>query len=298
MSLLEEMIDFKEEKREKVLLIDTNNLSMRCLFALAYDPTDVSFNMYKNAFLGSVKKSIRQFQPNKIIFCQEGYDNWRREAFTDYKYSRAAGREESPVDFDAFFKMNNEFLSDLADVLKNTLFLRVPRLEADDLIALITKYKKEWDIVLVSTDHDFYQLHKYQNFKQFDPIKDKYIEVLDANVALLTKIITGDKSDDIPQLKRGTGPKTVAKILASGLDEWLKNNDLQEAFDRNRKLIDFDFIPKEFHQGVLDAVNAWQQGTFDGRAFFSFITKHNMGVALETLDESIETFSRVKPNEN
>lgn len=295
MSELESMIGYAEEKREEVLLIDTNNLSMRCLFALTYDPTDTNFGLYKSAFLGSLKKSIKQFKPNKVIFCQEGFHNWRRELFDDYKCSRAPGREASPVDFDAFFKMNNEFLEDLQSVMQNTLFLRVDHLEADDLIAIITKHRQDWNITTVSTDKDFYQLHKYKNFKQWDPIKDKYIEVPDPHVALMTKIITGDKSDDIPQLKRGVGPKTVAKILDKGLDEWLSENELKDRFDQNRKLIDFEFIPADLAKNAIIAVDGWQQGAFSGREFYNFIVKHGMGAELERLDETMEILSKIKP---
>lgn len=294
MNFLEEATGYKETKRDKVLLIDTNNLSMRCLFALAYDPTDTSFTIYKNAFLTSLCKSVRQFKPNKIIFCMEGFHNWRRDVFTDYKCSRAPGREASPVDFDAFFQMNNEFIEDSSKSLQNCLFLKVHRLEADDLIALTTKYMPQWDITLISTDKDFYQLHKYPNFKQWDPIKNKFIQVIDPNVALMQKIITGDKSDDIPQLKKGVGPKTVEKILIEGLQDWLTKNDLQQRFDENRRLIDFDFIPKEFHQPVIDILENWKQGKFNGREFYNFVVKHGMGVALETLDEKIETFSQIR----
>lgn len=293
MNFLEEATGYTETKRDKVLLIDTNNLSMRCLFALAYDPTDTTFSIYKNAFLSSLCKSVRQFKPNKIVFCMEGFHNWRRDVFTDYKCSRAPGRDASLVDFDSFFKMNNEFIEDLSKSLQNCLFLKVFRLEADDLIALTTKYMQQWDITLISTDKDFYQLHKYPNFKQWDPIKNRYIQVIDPNVALMQKIITGDKSDDIPQLKKGVGPKTVEKILIEGLQDWLMKNDLQQRFDENRRLIDFDFIPKEFHQPVIDILKNWKQEKFNGREFYNFVVKHGMGAALETLDEKIETFSQI-----
>ena len=63
MSELENFINFTEEHptKEKVLLVDTNNMSMRCLYALAYDPTDTQFTSYKNAFLGSLSYSAKRF---------------------------------------------------------------------------------------------------------------------------------------------------------------------------------------------------------------------------------------------
>ena len=57
---LEDFIGYTEEtppQREKVLLVDTNNMSMRCLYATPYDPTDTDFTSYKTAFMMSLKKA-------------------------------------------------------------------------------------------------------------------------------------------------------------------------------------------------------------------------------------------------
>lgn len=298
MSSLEDFIGYTEEQpkgKEKVLLVDTNNMSMRCLYALAYDPTDTQFTSYKIAFLQSLKKAIKQFHPNKIIFCQEGGNNWRKEHFDSYKISRAQGYDESKIDFNVFFQMNNEFIAGLQKALQNALFLRIPRLEADDLIGLITKYRQDWDILLISTDKDFYQLHKYPNFKQYNPVSHKFIEVLNPELALMQKIIIGDGSDDIPQLMFRVGPKTVEALYMKGeINEWVKKNDLQVAFDRNRLLIDFDYIPKEYHQPVIDAVASWEQGKFNGREYYNFVINEHLGKELEKIDESLEIFNRVK----
>lgn len=293
MNFLEEMTEYKEEAPDKVLLIDTGNLSMRCLFALAFDPTDTQFTIYKNAFMQSLSNLVKRFSPNKVIFCQEGFSNWRKEIYPNYKISRAASREASLIDFDVFFRINNEFIDDLSKVLTNCLFLKIYHLEADDLIAILAKNMKKWDITLVSTDRDFYQLHRYKNFKQWDPIKNTFIKVIDPEMALMEKIISGDRSDDIPKLKNGVGPKTVAKILNNGLHEWLHNNGLQERFDENRRLIDFDFIPQEYIKQVLDAVDAWKQEKFNGNEFYPFLVKHGLGTIIESMDEKIEIFKKV-----
>ena len=114
----------------------------------------------------------------------------------------------------------------------------------------------------------------------------------------MQKIIIGDATDDVPQLKFRVGPKTVEKILSEGLDEWLQENDLKEKFDRNRKLVDFDYIPSEYHQPVIDAVNSWKQGKFNGSEYMTFIANAHLGLEIEKLNETMEIFSRVKSNEN
>src|SRR5690554_3495336 len=121
---LENFVDYKEEIPEKVLLVDTNNLSMRCLFAIKYDSTDIGFVDYKQAFLATLRSYINRLRPDKIIFCQEGYDNWRRDYFPDYKQHREKDRKASYVNFGEFFKMNNVFMETLEEIFKNALFLR------------------------------------------------------------------------------------------------------------------------------------------------------------------------------
>ncbi|SRR5690554_610912 len=290
---LENFVDYKEEIPEKVLLVDTNNLSMRCLFAIKYDPTDIGFVDYKQAFLTTLRSYINRLRPDKIIFCQEGYDNWRRDYFPDYKQHREKDRKASYVNFDEFFKMNNVFMETLEEIFKNALFLRINKLEADDLIALITRYKKSWDITIVSTDRDFHQLYKYPNFKQFNPTKKQFVEVLSPEIDLLVKIVIGDK-DEAPQLKAKVGLKTAERIIRNGeLEQWLKKHNLQEKFDRNRILISFDQIPEKYHQRVVDAVDKWKQGTFDGRKFYDLVMKDGLGGTFENINDFCVDFSSV-----
>ena len=72
---------------------------------------------------------------------------------------------------------------------------------------------------------------------------------------------------------------------------------MHAAFDRNRKIIDFEYIPKEFHQPVIDAVDSWKQGKFNGNEYYTFVIKQQIPRELEKLDESLEIFSRVKSTE-
>lgn len=291
---LDEVFEISNTNREEVLLMDFHNLCMRCLFALPYDPTDEHFVMYKTTLLRSLKKIIKEFKPNRLIFCLEGYDNWRKQQYDGYKASRAAGREKSVIDFDRFFAENNQFVDDMKKFFKNVQFIQLRHLEADDLIALITKNNPQWNITCVSSDRDFHQLHKYKWFKQYDVIKERFVEVLSPETELTVKIITGDKGDDVPPLKKGVGPKTIAKILDRGLDEWLDENQLRESFERNMKLISFDCIPQEFNEVVVNEINNWQYDDFKPREFYNFIVNEGLGSLFEITQEFIEIFKDVK----
>lgn len=243
----------------------------------------------------SIRKLARDFKPNKIIFCCESHEkNWRSDIYPEYKANRIAARESSIVDFNAFFPANDSFIQGLKDCAKNCQFLTIPHLEADDLIASIVMTKPEWDITLVSTDKDFHQLHNYENFKQYDPIKNEFIAVMNPDAALAEKIVRGDKSDNIPSLKKGVGQKTFAKIYSDGLRDWVTTNFLQEAFDRNAKLISFKSIPIEYQQQVKDAVSNFKPEEFDSRSFYNFIIGGGMGCFLDKINSFITVLKDVK----
>ena len=277
--MIEDFIDEqKEAEKEKVLLVDLHNLSMRHLFAQIPDPTDVSYTEYKIGMLMSIRKLMRIFKPDRMIFCKESLDgNWRKSIYPDYKANRAAERESSIIDFGSFFPINNKFIDGLEKCMKNAQFLKVPHLEADDLVALTVMNEPNWDITLVSTDKDFYQLHAYKNFHQWDPIKEEYIQVLNPDAALMELIVRGKKTNNIPSLKKGVGVKTFAKIYQDGLNEWISMNMLQEQFDRNTKLFSFRCIPQEYKSQVKNIIEDFEKQPFDSREFFNFIIGEGIG---------------------
>ena len=242
----------------------------------------------KFGILYSIRKLIRNFNPDRVIYCKESYDgNWRKSIYPEYKANRAAARESSVVDMGKFFEVNNNFVLGLERCMKQAQFLTVPHLEADDLIALTVMTQPNWDITLVSTDKDFYQLHSFKNFHQWDPIKEEYIQIINPEAALLEKVVRGDRSDNIPSLKRGVGTKTFAKIYQEGLNDWIVENNLQESFDRNQKLISFRCIPEEFKSQVKNTLEDFEKQPFDSREFFNFIINEGIGAFMAQATEFI-----------
>lgn len=279
----------------KVLLIDWSNLAMRNLLVMPYDPTDqVKFVSWKNMMLRSLKKIFKEHEASKVIICLEGHGNWRKQYYPEYKANRVGAREASKIDFDAFFKAQDEFVGNLAALLSNVQFLRVPHAEADDLIGVITKKYPNWKITLISSDRDFYQLYKYSNYRQYDAIKGKYIEVLDPINYLLEKIILGDAGDNVPKLKAGVGPKTAEKIINSeeGLEEWLKLENLEAEFERNTTLISFDFIPEEVQNDITKAVDAWKGTKFKPSEMMNFLVKNSCGGMMSEIGVLVNLFKR------
>lgn len=285
-------------KKPEVLLIDFSNLAMRCLFSLPFDPLDENFNRWKILMMGSLKKTLIKFNPDKVIFCLEGHNNWRKLVYTDYKANRVYGppTDANHIDFDIFFGEMQRFIESFSTFLTNAQFLSVDRCEADDLIGVIVKSHPEWNITCQSSDRDFYQLYKYSNYKQYDGIKKKIIEVLDPKMYLLEKVITGDAGDNVPKLKTGIGQKRAAAIINSsdGLDEWLKKENLEKEFERNMKLISFDCIPEEISFNINKAVNDWNSIPFDPKKTMNFLIENKLTAMFDDFEVFINIFQKIK----
>ena len=144
---------------------------------------------------------------------------WRMNLYPDYK----SNRTNHPF-LSFFFKLAYDKLYLEAGVNK---ILTHNKLEADDCIALytehlVTKFPNS-KIKIMTTDADYYQLIK-PNVEIIKPEKRKELTdpytFISTNMSncnpeeqLFCKILSGDKSDNIPNIFRGCGPKTALKYF-------------------------------------------------------------------------------------
>jgi len=277
----------------KVLIFDISNLMMRCLYAQMPSPTEKKFSIFKQTFLTSFMKTIKDNNPEKVIAVLDS-ESWRKEIYSDYKANRAAKREQSPVDFDVFFPVATKFFDDLASAFKNIQFIKLPRCEADDIIAVITKNKPEWDIINVSSDKDFHQLFQYPNYKQYNGLDHTFIECLNPKEELLIKIIRGDSVDNVPSIKKGLRTKKILAAINENLDQWLIDENLKEKFDLNMQLISFSCIPKELEIAIMEQVNNFVPGKYDGRRYFNIVQIEGLPELMPLVSEHSELIKHLK----
>ena len=136
----------------------------------------------------------------------------------------------------------------------NMFVMKEKEIEADDVIAIATKYIKEHypskPIYIVSGDEDFLQLgDKNIYFVHYRKKKSFQLTKSEAYHALIKKIADGDCSDNIPSIFKGKRVKNKKeminnpKLLLAYLEE---NSEIKKKFKLNQKLIDFDYIPKKY----------------------------------------------------
>ena len=98
------------------------------------------------------------------------------------------------------------------------MIIKHPRLEADDCIALTVKNIERIapgsSILIITSDMDYLQLAN-DNVELYDlkykKLTERKSSYNNAEKDLFVKIVTGDKSDNIPGVFKKCGPKTACK---------------------------------------------------------------------------------------
>ena len=100
---------------------------------------------------------------------------------------------------------------------------------------------------------------KKERYYLLKNLQDKDLKIraspdYDAETYLKIKIILGDKSDNIPAIIKKCGIKTAEK-LALNPDElnkiFNKDPDAKKNFERNQRLIDFNYIDEKLKKEYL-----------------------------------------------
>jgi 5'-3' exonuclease len=217
---------------------------------------------FRESFVNNVQKiihTVRNYlndEPTLIVGkdCKREHI-WRTQLFPQYKSNRnKEGFMGKPLIKLAYDE--NLFIKGGANmVLKHT------KLEADDCIAicikqLLQKYPHSRHVVITS-DKDYLQLAG-DNVEIFDmsfyKLTDMKTSFNDPECDLFCKILTGDRSDNIPSVFPKCGPKTALKMFENRnlLTKKLKESEeYQNQYELNRRLIDFDYIPEHLENEFI-----------------------------------------------
>lgn len=255
-----------------MILIDMSALAFIAKTAL--DTTDV--NLIRHFIYSRIALYTRQYKGNSnnsvvLVFDSKNY--WRTDYHPNYKGSRKKSRNKTQEEIDKwkdFFKSYDEIISDCFEYLPFKC-IRVDRCEADDIIATLTLERSDGDVLIISPDKDFKQLHK-QGVRQLSPKLKGNTEVNSDDYDLFEHIVRGDSDDDIPNImneldiftKEGVRQKALS---AKKLAEMRKNQDdpvmfcdntfMFDRFKTNELLIDLTKIPKEYKDKICEEFDSY-----------------------------------------
>ncbi len=162
--------------------------------------------------VNAIKHLQRKYQGAKLImvFDAKG-SNFRHQMFPDYKANRSPAHDDLIIQIEPLYKIIRAM---------GFHFLCVEGVEADDVIATLSRFAAQSDIetIIASGDKDLFQLVG-GNIKQLDMKGKLYSEAdvkekmgVNPNQILDLLALTGDSADNIPGVP-SVGPKTASKWL-------------------------------------------------------------------------------------
>ncbi len=201
---------------KKFLLIDTFNFLHRAYHALPPTLTD-STGTPTNAVYGVTSMLISVFdaiRPDYVVAANDGEKpTFRVEDFTGYKAHRKPMENDLAVQIPKVFEVLDAF---------GVKQIQVDGYEADDIIGtLVTKFKNQCEMIVVSNDRDMWQLvdknvyFMVPNKLGIDWLSEKEIVTrlgFDPKYLVDYKALRGDPSDNIPGVA-GVGEKTATKLI-------------------------------------------------------------------------------------
>ena len=246
-----------------MILIDFTQTIIAGLMAqLKNNDGEINENMLRHMILNSCRNYQRRYGPDygQIVLCTDAANPWRRDFFPLYKANRKKSREADDKDWKLIFDTLHKVKMEIKDNFPYK-YMYVSECEADDIIAVLVKHAPEGeDILIVSGDKDFQQLHKFDNVRQWSPNLNKMVDCPDAKLFLKEHILKGDKSDGVPNilsnddcLDAGIRQTPMRKaILEKYLRITIENDDkYYRNYLRNQTLIDFEMIPERINDAIL-----------------------------------------------
>ena len=291
---------------KKIVMLDFYNMVFRYLhIAAKNNPLDEEFNDWRYMMTYGLMGIVNEFKPDQFIIAVDAGVSWRKNVYAEYKGQRKGARKASAINFDKFFPVLETYILNITDILTNSYVLRYESIEADDFIAVLSKrFGNLNEIVNISTDKDFYQLYAYKGYRQYNPITKKFIKILKPDLELHIKMLTGDPSDNIPQVMPKCGPKTAEKYFKK-LDDLFaltpRNEEtpeipgeIESKYIINKKLIDFEMIPEEMQIKINKLYDDFDFKPYSGRNTYDLFSKYKLTKSLSYVQEFNEAFKELK----
>lgn len=225
--------------------LDGNNIFFRSLYQALDSDKKLRKGFLVHIFLSSIVK-WSEFGEVIITADSASHDYWRKDIFPEYKANRRAKRDQS-LPWDEIFELYRKILH-MANTSLGVITLRMDKMEADDIMYALALQAQAEGLIMVSSDRDLHQLLRYKGARLFHP-DGAEVFVEDVEHELEIKILTGDKGDNISNVRAGIGPKRAEKLLAVGIPE-----ELKQARDRNRELIDLRKIPEVYVKRMVETI--------------------------------------------
>jgi hypothetical protein len=251
-----------------MILVDFNQIMIANLMMQLgnHKNAELDENMLRHMILNSIRSNKQKFTAEfgEMVICADDKNYWRRAAFPYYKASRKKNRESSELDWNAIFTSLNKIREEIKTFFPYKV-IQIETAEADDIIGVIvhkegTPMNSGEKILILSSDKDYIQLHKYGNVSQYDPARKKYVRHSNPEQYLVEHIIKGDTGDGVPNILSADNCLVVGErqrpITQKRLDEWASGKTMTEEvlrnYKRNEMLIDLTNVPEAIKEQITE----------------------------------------------
>ena len=281
-----------------MILVDLNQVMISNLMANLgnHQNAAIDENMIRHMVLNSLRSNKVKFENvyGEMVICADDKNYWRRTTFPYYKAARRKSREESELDWNAIFVALNRIREELKTFFPYKV-IQIDTAEADDIIGTICHMKgtilnSGEKILILSSDKDYIQLHKYANIDQFDPIRKRWIKHSDPEQYLIEHIIKGDTGDGVPNILSndncfvvGERQKPITQKRMTELTGTITNEQILRNYKRNQMLIDLSYVPDNIKAQVTAKFE--EENTKDRSQLLNYFMTNKLRNLMEHLTE-------------
>lgn len=276
-----------------MILLDTSMALMRTIHMNAQAVQDAP-EFVSHIVLTQLTSFASKFgasKRNPMVVVMDS-SSWRKKFYADNCKNLAGLENETykgqrtksdKFDWEKIFEIYNDTLEGIKNH-SDFFVMKVKDAEADDIIACLTnQFKVSETIWIVSSDKDFIQLQDPPRVNLYDQHKNAFRPQQNVEQWKQIHILTGDSGDNIKPVRKGIGEKTAIKML-SELDVLLQTNpDMKARYEFNRTLVDFDYIPNEVYQAVIEEYEK-QSFNFNASKLLQTFVKYKLVKHAEGID--------------
>ena len=252
-----------------MIIIDMNQVMISNLMAQIKRDT-LDEKLVRHMVLTSLRFYEKQYveEYGEVVLAYDSRHYWRKDVFPYYKQNRKKDRQKSGHDWGSIFEVLNKIRDEIKEYFPYKV-VEVHGAEADDVISTLCKNKGPKDrILILSGDKDFIQLQKYPGVTQYNPITKRPVTNDNPHKYIKEHVMRGDKSDGIPNFlssddcivqgvrQKPISQKKIAKWIDQSPQQFCLDTEQMRNYHRNQRLIDFDYVPKEIEQQILDEYNS------------------------------------------
>ena len=244
-----------------MIIIDYNQIALANIIIQKMQDEELIRHMILNS-IRMYNKKYRDEYGQMVIAC-DGMYTWRKEYYPEYKANRKKNRTVSELNWNEIFRVLNMVREEIKDNLPYKV-IHMENAEADDIIGALVyeaqEFGKHEPVMIVSSDKDFKQLHKFKGVKQFSPALKRLVEEKHPRKYAFEHICRGDSGDGVPNVLSPDNCFTEGlkqtPLRQTVIDYWMENLDnmpeeVKRNYQRNKTLIDLSEIPEHIYNSVI-----------------------------------------------